>query len=94
MQIQDSSTPDTLLWQDLDRVSIEDRQHRLDVCNLAQLASSPRWIGVPLDSSMGLLTRCSLLLYSFSLFLQVCSWHYEDPDLDHREDFDGPPIEV
>ena len=21
-----------------------------------------------------------------------CSWKYEDPDLDHRDDFDGPPI--
>jgi len=21
-----------------------------------------------------------------------CSWNYEDPDLDHRDDFDGPPI--
>jgi hypothetical protein len=23
-----------------------------------------------------------------------CSWQYEDPDLDHRDDFDGPPIEM
>jgi hypothetical protein len=26
--------------------------------------------------------------------LQNCSWAYEDPDADHRADFDGPPIEV
>ena len=27
----------------------------------------------------------------------TCSWQYEDPDLDHRDDFDGPaapPIEM
>jgi hypothetical protein len=23
-----------------------------------------------------------------------CSWQYEDPDLDHRADFDGPPVEL
>ncbi len=23
-----------------------------------------------------------------------CSWQYEDPDLEHRDDFDGPPIEM
>jgi hypothetical protein len=23
-----------------------------------------------------------------------CSWQYEYPDLDHRDDFDGPPIEM
>jgi hypothetical protein len=26
--------------------------------------------------------------------LQNCSWAYEDPDAEHRVDFDGPPIEV
>jgi hypothetical protein len=24
----------------------------------------------------------------------VCSWAFQDPDLEHREDFDGPPIEM
>lgn len=24
----------------------------------------------------------------------VCSWAFEDPDKDHRDDFDGPPIEM
>ena len=24
----------------------------------------------------------------------VCSWAFEDPDLDRRDDFDGPPIEM
>ncbi len=24
----------------------------------------------------------------------VCTWAFQDPDLEHREDFDGPPIEM
>jgi hypothetical protein len=24
----------------------------------------------------------------------TCSWQFEDPDLDRRDDFDGPPIEM
>ena len=33
-------------------------------------------------------------VFLFNVIFQKCSWAYEDPDLDRRNDFDGPPIEV
>ncbi len=37
---------------------------------------------------------CKLSSQRVTLFIsQVINWPFEDPDADHREDFDGPPIE-
>jgi hypothetical protein len=44
---------------------------------------------------MGSCGDCLLSKYRVTLCTsQVASWHLEDPDSEHRDDFDGPPIEL